>query len=152
MLEHKLLSSLLLFDINCIQELLQVFLLIKYKGTKGSCREQMESCMQAFRSLPVVGWTKRELPEITALLHEAGILEDGESRNLEKQDTERERGIQLFLQNTANAEAILTTQEPLAEMGTIPEMELNFDPAQMDIFDTLDLDMGIFSSMDWPDV
>ncbi|KAL1850332.1 hypothetical protein Plec18170_007027 [Paecilomyces lecythidis] len=108
--------------------------------------------MQAFRSLPVVGWTKRELPEITALLHEAGILEDGESRNLEKQDTERERGIQLFLQNTANAEAILTTQEPLAEMGTIPEMELNFDPAQMDIFDTLDLDMGIFSSMDWPDV
>lgn len=120
MLEHHLLSSLLLSDGCCIQELLQVFLLVRHKGNSGPCLEQTRVCMRAYQSMPQVGWTKRISPEITALLKEAGVLEM-EPRDSGDQETERGGGFQLFLQNTTIAGATGTLP---VEEGSLPDAEL----------------------------
>lgn len=124
MLEYRLLSSLLLFDLSCIQELLQVFLLIKYKGGNGPCWEQIQSCMKAYHSMPVVGWTKRNMPEMTALLSETGFRGNSEIRGCDDQETGKERGVQLLLQNTASAGESLAAQPPSVDPGRIPDLKL----------------------------
>lgn len=111
MLEHKILSSLLPFDINCILELMQVFLLIKYKGNPEVCSEQMESCMHMCRSMPLVGWTKRTFPEITALINEASAL-CSPSKRTENQRTQIESVFQPPLQNSVFMDTRSSAQPP----------------------------------------
>lgn len=113
MSEHQLLSSLLPFDINCVLELMQVFLLIKYKGDPGACSEQMRLCMQACHSMPRVGWAKRTLPEITALMNEAQTVSNAPNSS-GVQDTETRRRYHSSLQNTASDDARLVAQPELS--------------------------------------
>lgn len=74
MLEYKNLSSLVLFDSGCIQELVQILILAKYKWNAVSCRENVECCLTAIRSMEPIGWCEKILPEIVALVGESGIL------------------------------------------------------------------------------
>ncbi|KAK3317326.1 putative fungal-specific transcription factor [Cercophora scortea] len=70
MKECGLLSSLVLFDSQCIQELVQVFLLGKRLYTTGpragAARDGLEMCMAAMRGMDAVGWCEKILPELTA--------------------------------------------------------------------------------------
>lgn len=79
--EHGVLSSLLLFDSQCIQELVQVFLLGKYYTGTGAMAESdgLEVCMKAIRSMDCIGWCEKILPELTALVASGG---SGVAQNL----------------------------------------------------------------------
>lgn len=121
MSEERLLSSLLPFDINCILELLQVFLLVKYKGNPNACAEQMECCMQVCRSMPSVGWTKRTMPEITALMNEAETISRG-ARGSGNGEKERPSWTQPSLQNSVFADAGLVAQPSTTEMNGVPDV------------------------------
>ncbi|KAK4442233.1 putative Zn(II)2Cys6 transcription factor [Podospora aff. communis PSN243] len=85
MATHGLLSSLVLFDVQCIQELVHVFLLGKecYAGTKRgeSAEEGLAVCMEVLRGMEAVGWRERILPEVEAQVAARGVglrrLRDG---------------------------------------------------------------------------
>ncbi|PGH15929.1 hypothetical protein AJ79_02096 [Helicocarpus griseus UAMH5409] len=74
MMQTKCLSSLLLFDSGCIQELVQTLVLAIYKRSPSACREKLEFCVTAIRSMDQVGWCEKILPEILALVDESGVL------------------------------------------------------------------------------
>lgn len=70
MREHRLLSSLVLFDVQSIQELVYVFMLAQgcYAGTKRgeAAAEGLAAGMDAMRGMERVGWRERILPETEA--------------------------------------------------------------------------------------
>lgn len=68
MREAGLLSSLVLFDSQCIQELVQVLLLGKeWTGPRaGVAAEGLETCMATMRGMECVGWCEKILPELMA--------------------------------------------------------------------------------------
>ncbi|KAG7291469.1 hypothetical protein NEMBOFW57_001488 [Staphylotrichum longicolle] len=73
MRDHGLLSSLVLFDSQCIQDLVYVFVLAKrlYTGLRqadaaAAANEGLETCMAAMRGMEPVGWCEKLLPELTA--------------------------------------------------------------------------------------
>ncbi|KAK4214693.1 putative Zn(II)2Cys6 transcription factor [Rhypophila decipiens] len=70
MRNHGLLTSLVLFDVQCVQELVHVFLLGKgcYAGTKrgDEAEEGLAVCMEILRGMERVGWVERVLPELVA--------------------------------------------------------------------------------------
>ncbi|KAK3689087.1 hypothetical protein B0T22DRAFT_490617 [Podospora appendiculata] len=81
MRECGLLSSLVLFDSQCIQELVQVFLLGKRLYTvgvrAGAAKNGLEMCMAAMRGMDAVGWCEKILPELTAQVAAAESLVAG---------------------------------------------------------------------------
>ncbi len=74
MRDHSLLSSLVLFDCQCIQELGYVFFLAKqllYAGQQHveaavAAADGLETCMATMRGMEAVGWCDKLLPELTA--------------------------------------------------------------------------------------
>jgi hypothetical protein len=73
MRDHGVLSSLVLFDSQCIQELVQVFLLGKqYAGAETTTTvplppsDGLETCIAAMKGMEAVGWCEKILPELLA--------------------------------------------------------------------------------------
>ncbi|KAK3380815.1 hypothetical protein B0H63DRAFT_396681 [Podospora didyma] len=70
MRDHGLLSSLVLFDSQCIHDLVHVFLLGRqhYKAQQrgAMASEGLETCMAAMRGMEPIGWCDKILPELTA--------------------------------------------------------------------------------------
>lgn len=69
MREFGLLSSLVLFDSQVLQDLVHVLLLGKeWEGypRRQACGEAMETCMDALRGMEAVGWCEKILPELAA--------------------------------------------------------------------------------------
>jgi hypothetical protein len=71
MRDHCLLSSLVLFDSWCIQELAHVFLLGRQYMHRDPARaaaaaEGLDTCMSTLRGMEAVGWADKILPELVA--------------------------------------------------------------------------------------
>lgn len=72
MREYDVLSSLVLFDSQCIQELVQVLLLVsnrqepEWKARGQAAKEGIDMLMETFRGMEAVGWCEKILPELTA--------------------------------------------------------------------------------------
>lgn len=90
MMEYKNLSSLVLFDSGCIQELVQILTLSKYKWNATSCQENIETCLKAIRSMEPVGWCSKILPEIEALVNESVGVEETETVQQQPMEVETE--------------------------------------------------------------
>ncbi|EXJ73951.1 uncharacterized protein A1O5_02245 [Cladophialophora psammophila CBS 110553] len=79
--EDRNLSSLMLFDSGCIQELVQVFLLAEEKVGRGTYRTNLEFCLRAMRAMEAVGWCKRILPDLETLLRDTVTLNTDEDES-----------------------------------------------------------------------
>ncbi|KAM7195921.1 putative Zn(II)2Cys6 transcription factor [Naviculisporaceae sp. PSN 640] len=92
MRSHGLLTSLVLFDVQCVQELVHVFLLGKgcYAGTKrgNEAEEGLAVCMGILRGMERVGWVERVLPELEAQV----VARGGISSSLGSMTEEIHRG------------------------------------------------------------
>ncbi|KAK0648092.1 fungal-specific transcription factor domain-containing protein [Cercophora newfieldiana] len=120
---HDLLSSLVLFDVQCIQELVHVFLLGKgcYAGTRrgDAAGEALGVCMAILRGMERVGWRERVLPELEA-------------------QVAARRGLH------GSARASRVQSRDRGEEGRGVESE-DKGKSNFDVFDMLDLDMGTFT-------
>ncbi|KAK2788864.1 hypothetical protein FQN53_003052 [Emmonsiellopsis sp. PD_33] len=74
MMECNCLSSLLLFDSGCIQELVHILVLAIHKRNLAYCREKLAFCVQAIGSMERIGWCEKIFPEIMALVDESAAL------------------------------------------------------------------------------
>ncbi|KAK2810967.1 hypothetical protein FQN50_002559 [Emmonsiellopsis sp. PD_5] len=74
MMECNCLSSLLLFDSGCIQELVHILVLAIRKRNLAYCREKLAFCVQAIGSMERIGWCEKIFPEIMALVDESDAL------------------------------------------------------------------------------
>ncbi|KAB5542482.1 putative Zn(II)2Cys6 transcription factor [Coniochaeta sp. 2T2.1] len=71
MRDHSLLSSLVLFDSQCIQELAHIFMLGRqYNGPRGAAAaaEGLETCLATLRGMEPIGWADKILPELQAVV------------------------------------------------------------------------------------
>ncbi|KAK4155411.1 putative Zn(II)2Cys6 transcription factor [Chaetomidium leptoderma] len=163
MRHHGLLSSLVLFDSQCIQELVSVFLLAKqlYAGLDrpdavAAASEGLETCMATMRGMEAVGWCEKMLPELAAQVAalevdccgegggaeaEATTVQEGGSNDGRAADEDREE-----VRTPWTADGAPSFQ-PVDEEGLIDEAFFgNFQEPTTNFegFDMLDLDMGSF--------
>ncbi|KAK3313207.1 putative Zn(II)2Cys6 transcription factor [Apodospora peruviana] len=160
MRDHGLLSSLVLFDSQCIQDLVHVFLLGKQlypaAGTghraAAAAADGLETCMAAMRGMEAVGWCEKMLPELTAQVAARSTAASIEQR--EDVDGEEEKEVVIessdALEEASNINPGVggpaTFQQSLddgimneAFFENVQDTDCNFN-----VFDMLDLDMDTF--------
>ncbi|OQU93775.1 Fungal specific transcription factor domain-containing protein [Cladophialophora immunda] len=159
--EERNLSSLMLFDSGCIQELVQVFLLAEEKVGRGIYSANLEFCLKAMRAMEAVGWCKRILPDLETLLRNTITVDNVGDEGRESASPVNKTRDPITTTTTA------TRARPLQDYGfhgsglfgdpaafdaalnSFEDFELNIDPTQSDLLDTLSLDLGTFPSGDW---
>lgn len=90
MRESGLLSSLVLFDTQVLQDLVQVLLLGKeWEGhqRKAFCGEALETCMATLEGMESVGWCEKILPELEATVAARTALRGQTEEGMEGEQT-----------------------------------------------------------------
>ncbi|KAH8904647.1 hypothetical protein BR93DRAFT_970584 [Coniochaeta sp. PMI_546] len=159
MREHGLLSSLVLFDSQCIQELVQVLLLGKeWTGPRAAvAAEGLETCMDAMKGMECVGWCEKILPELTATVAARtqamggraggeGVERQQDGKRVEESSLEDRAPSGMGSPWSAAAGTVQPMDDGLMDafFDNFQDFQYNID-AQLDVFDTLDLDMGTFA-------
>ena len=77
MREDRTLSSLILFDCNCIGEAIDVFIMALQRSgdAEGEGQAMLRFCWETFKGMEQVGWCEKLSPEFEATVHESGFLE-----------------------------------------------------------------------------
>ncbi len=174
MRDHNLLSSLVLFDSQCIQDLAYVFLLAKHlyagRDQAAAASEGLEICLGAMRGMQAVGWCEKLLPELTAQVAAgvgAGTARAAEDRGAEGGQVEARPLAPNLEQRNHNTSSYRGAQRggddqiPADSGGGLSfqpvddGLEINdaffecFQDSAMnglDVFNMLDIDMGTFTA------
>ncbi|SPO07712.1 uncharacterized protein DNG_10407 [Cephalotrichum gorgonifer] len=133
MREDQTLSSLLLFDSNTIGEVMDVLIMALQK-LGGTVRQAMlQFCIETFRTMEKIGWCERLSAEFETMIPESGVMQP---RALPP--AQPMQAIGQLNPYTPRATPHIPGENETPAFTDYHDM--NFDGAQFDVFETLDLE------------